>query len=642
MELTDLTHFFNKRVYTVPSYQRGYSWQKQQVLDLLTDLDYAIRLNHQHYAGTITLHEQEDKVKIGLNNFTNYNIVDGQQRFTTIILILSYLLKCLSNEKSTKEDALKKVETYIKNKEQYIFNYEIDATNNAYFRSVILDQEHRTSKEENIYTRNLGEAKKTIEDFFKAVENKSRLLEFLNAIEEKLQFNEYLVDDASQIGVVFETMNNRGIGLSTLELVKNRLLYLTTKIPATRKNKGDISRLLSDINNYWSNILHNLTLPDRVLEEDVFLSNHWIIYYGWTKDNLAKDQILNKEFTISKLVSNPDLLEEKIRDYMKSLASSSLYWRYINYPEEASAFKDVKDPRIRKEIIYFSQKLNRLNNSNIRPALLACAHIVHLEPETYLQICMLAELYSFRLFSMNRRRADTGKNDFFKAAKNLFTDLTENKRFEWLKFLFAWYIDEYGDYERFKTEVEDLFNSSKKEGYYSWVGLSYFLFEYEELLRNQNDPKVDFIFAQKKAKSIEHIYPQTPTDIYWKNNFKLKSKEKKRIMHSLGNLVLISKEKNSELLNKDFPTKARGKTIEANAYVNGSYSEIKIARESRVWNEAKVLNREKVLLKFLKDRWQINTFDSEIYPNPYPKGKERVRVMKKMDCDNISNVIVIS
>ncbi|MBL1215788.1 MAG: DUF262 domain-containing protein [Ignavibacteriae bacterium] len=617
MKLNNLTHFFNKRVYTVPSYQRGYSWEKKQVMDLLNDLDYAIRLNHEHYAGTITLHEQKEKVKIGLNNYINFNLVDGQQRFTTIILLISFLLQELKKNKKNAEDAEKKLEIYIKNKEEYIFNYEVDSTSNSFFRAMILENEHKWTKDENVYTRNLSNARNLIKEYFKKPENKNRILQFLNALEEQLQFNEYIVDDSSQIGVVFETMNNRGIGLSTLELVKNRLLYLNSKIPLTKKNHGNISRLSKEINEYWSNILHNLTLPNKVLDEDQFLANHWIMYYGWSKDNLAKEQILNKEFTISNIVDKPDTIETKIRAYIKSLATCSLFWRYINYPEEENAFKDIKDSKLREEIIDYSKKLNRLNNSNIRPILLAYSHIANKNPERYLEICKLAELYSFRLFSMNRRRSDTGKNDFFKDANKIYKNINRKKYFEYTMYLFAWYIDEYGDLNRFETEVEELFNSSKKDGYYSWAGLTYFLYEYEESLRKKNEPKVDYRFAQLKAKSIEHIYPQTPTCSYWRKNFKFKKNERKRILHSLGNLLLISTDKNSELRNLDFPTKSRGENSDSSAYVNGSYSEIEIVRKNRLWNKTKVLTREKELLRFLKERWLIDAFDFEDYNNPF-------------------------
>jgi uncharacterized protein with ParB-like and HNH nuclease domain len=109
MELKLLTHFFNNKVYTIPDYQRGYSWHPKNVTDLLTDVSNAIRLNKPHYMGTINLHPQNEKIKVGVNNFTNYHVVDGQQRFTTLILIISYLLRELLNNDETKEDASDKI-----------------------------------------------------------------------------------------------------------------------------------------------------------------------------------------------------------------------------------------------------------------------------------------------------------------------------------------------------------------------------------------------------------------------------------------------------------------------------------------------------------------------------------------------------
>lgn len=54
MELKSLPHFFNNKVYVVPDYQRGYSWEPKHVTDLLTDIDNATRLNKPHYMGTIS------------------------------------------------------------------------------------------------------------------------------------------------------------------------------------------------------------------------------------------------------------------------------------------------------------------------------------------------------------------------------------------------------------------------------------------------------------------------------------------------------------------------------------------------------------------------------------------------------------
>jgi len=235
MELKQLLHLFNSKVYTVPDYQRGYSWEARNVTDLLVDIDNAMKLDKPHYMGTISLHPQPQKVKVGVNNFVNYHVVDGQQRFTTLILILSYILKELLSRKETKEDAAEKVKAYLRNKDSYIFRYEIDKVSDDYFRSVILELEKKSSLDENLYTRNLLKAKKTIVDYFKNDNETSTLLSYLNSIEEQLVFNEFILNDGTEIGVIFETMNNRGIGLSNLEIVKNRLLYLTSKVPIVRK-----------------------------------------------------------------------------------------------------------------------------------------------------------------------------------------------------------------------------------------------------------------------------------------------------------------------------------------------------------------------------------------------------------------------
>jgi uncharacterized protein with ParB-like and HNH nuclease domain len=329
MELRKIPYFFSQRIYVVPSYQRGYSWKKENVLDLLRDIDNALQLNSDHYVGTITVFKTDATKKVGLNNYNVYEIVDGQQRFTTIMIILSILINKLLLNEETKKEAEEKKETYLNKKGTFIFCYEVDEVSNHFFRSEILNIDQKSSLDENIYTRNLLEAKSTINEFFELPENEDRIVNFLGAIEEILQFNEYVVTHTAEIGVVFETMNNRGIALSTLELVKNRLLYLTSKAPIIEENKSEIFELTNTINKSWATILKNLTLPDKVLEENAFLNNHWIVYNGWSKDNQSKSQILKIQFTIEAMVRDPKGMIVKIKDYLNSLTIASLYWRYI-------------------------------------------------------------------------------------------------------------------------------------------------------------------------------------------------------------------------------------------------------------------------------------------------------------------------
>lgn len=623
MELKTLTHFFNKRVYTVPDYQRGYSWKPEHVLDLLRDISYSMKLDNQHYMGTITLHKQKEPIKIGLNNYANYHIVDGQQRFTTMILILSYILTTLKKDKDMAADAEEKIGTYLKNRGSFIFRYLVDEVSNVYFRSTILEMQGASSQEENVYTRNLLGAKTTIKAYF---ENKQdKLLDYLNALEEKLLFNEYLVADSSEIGVVFETMNNRGIDLSSLEIVKNRLLYLTSKLPKDRGiEESDIQDLSADINQYWSHILKNLTLPTRVLKEDTFLSNHWIIYHGWSKSNQEKTEILKKEFTIEKLVEDPIAIKKKISNYIQSIAQTSLHWRYLNFPEETNAFKDVTDLRIKEQLKDAFIRLNRLSNSTVRPLLLAFFPLLDKQPEVVLDLCELAEIYSFRLFSMNKRRSDTGKNDIYRQCNWMHNDCRSQKTIEYAKHLLGWYIHFYGDKERFDLEIDELFKSTKKKGFYDWGGLNYLLFEYEEHLRRNQSIKIPYSVAQSK-KSVEHILPQTPSNAYWKKQLKdKKGEDKKRMIHSLGNLVLVTPRKNSELSNSPYPEKKE-------LYYKGSYSEVKLAKKNEEWGEIEIEDRNKNLLKFLDERWKLMDNFLELYPNPFNENKEEVKILDEIE-----------
>jgi hypothetical protein len=639
MQLKNLTHFFNNRVYTVPDYQRGYSWQAKQVTDLLKDITHAIQLGNTHYMSTLTIHPQVEQIKVGLNNYTSFYVVDGQQRFTTLMMVVTHILSelkksaVIEKDSDTQKDIEEKVEKYLKKKGSYLFRYAIDQTSDDFFRAVILEMENRSSREENLYTRNLLEAKKTIQDFFAKSNQQYSLLDYLSAIEEKLQFNEYIVEDASDIGVVFETMNNRGLKLSDLEIVKNRLLYLVSKLPPELQAESNSSVTLSVlINRHWSHILKNLTLPSRVLDDDRFLSNHWVIFKGWSKNNQAKTEILDSFFTIEQMVKNPKAMAELIQKYVNSLAQTSLHWRYINYPEDDTAFKEVKDVNLRDNLKTAFVKLNRLSNSTVRPLLLAFFPIIKSNPEDLLELCKLAEIFSFRLFSMCNRRSDTGKADIYRQCNRFHEDCNNAEIIKQAKFWLAWWADEYGKLDRFNAEIDELFKSTKKQGYYSWKGLVYFLFEYEDSLRKKEHPKVSYEFAKSGPRSVEHILPQTPSKRYWQNVLRGKKlDEVKELTHGLGNLVLIRAEKNAELQNNEY-------SIKRDAFTNGSFSEIEIASKFSEWDETAINSRLEKLNDFMAKRWRLNENLKEVYPHPNNLESVEVDFEEVEDSDEIEEL----
>ena len=106
--------------------------------------------------------------------------------------------------------------------------------------------------------------------------NKESKESIFDKVVNRLKFNYYEIDDSLDVYVTFETMNNRGKSLSHLELLKNRLIYLSTLLHEDDETKG---RLRRDINETWKTIYEYLGKnKDNPLDDDTFLFNHWIMY----------------------------------------------------------------------------------------------------------------------------------------------------------------------------------------------------------------------------------------------------------------------------------------------------------------------------------------------------------------------------
>ena len=161
------------------------------------------------------------------------------------------------------------------------------------------------------------------------------------------------------------------------------------------------------------------------------------------------------------------------------------------------------------------------------------------------------------------------------------------------------------------------FNSGSKSGYYGWHGLRYFLYEYElNLLSQSRQKKVaweDLLKTPKDKVSIEHVFPQTPTD-NWKNLLANVDEEEYSLYSgSIGNLLLLSMSINSSLQNDDFDDKKKPKFNEEgkkirNGYSDGSHSEIEVAQNDK-WTTAHIEERGLRLLNFMEERWSIKFKD---------------------------------
>jgi uncharacterized protein with ParB-like and HNH nuclease domain len=333
-ELKPLQEFFNKRIFRIPDYQRGYAWGQKELRDFWHDV---VRLpeGRNHYTGQLTLESvakeawqkwDEDLWLITGANFKPYYVVDGQQRLTTAIILIKCLLDKVRDDQSLAFTAKPElVGTFLFRRADvstaYLFGYEKDNPSYEYLKTQILGQiSNAFQGTETVYTANLRQAY----DFFNAQIEKfelDKIDEFFRRLTQRFVFNEYELGADLDVFVTFETMNNRGKQLSKLELLKNRLIYLSTLLTEGADQQRTLRR---NINDAWKTIYEYLGKEkDHPLPDDEFLRAHWIVSFTYAREEAEQFAtfLLDKHFTHDQLLAG-NLTAAKIQSYVNSIQNA--------------------------------------------------------------------------------------------------------------------------------------------------------------------------------------------------------------------------------------------------------------------------------------------------------------------------------
>lgn len=690
-ELVSLSDLFVKKIFRIPDYQRGYAWGDSQLDDFWDDL---INLgdDRNHYTGMLSLKElkkddiknwTEEKWIIDDKSFKPYHVVDGQQRLTTFVIFVNSVLRLAEKHgiKYLNGDELATVkERYIVESKKplniqkaYKFGYETDESSFDYLRHVVLGEEASGNILETFYTLNLERAKKYFDDHLeKLFEEKGEdEIQFVfKKLVNRFQFNIHNIADDFDVFVAFETMNNRGKKLSNLEILKNRLIYLTTIYSDKILSVDDKEQMRKDINSAWREVYFELGRnKEKPLNDDEYLRNHWSLFYKYSRtsgDDYIRDlldvrfiakavyglkrsytQIVESENAEGDLIEeeNPltttDLLDpSEIIDYVSSLKTLAKFWYYSFAPEQ--------NTDLNKEEIEWIRKLNRIGINYFRTLVVASMASQNVTAHQRIALYKVIEKSIFVFFRMARWQASYGSTVAYNFARELYKgEKTIDEITASLEDTFQ--KQKESAVETFVTKVDSLFKNN--DGFYSWSDLRYFLFEYEKSLSEKTFvSKLDdwnaFTKNEKDKISIEHIFPQTPTKWYWRNQFRDYSDafEQHCLANSLGNLLALSQAVNSALQNDEYPSKKTGNNRRKRGYANGSNSEIEVASTYNDWNPATILQRGKKLISFMEKRWDLN-FKNEsilkvlglefmsIQRNPSPELEKAVVIVGRDEVD---------
>ncbi|GAA9895006.1 hypothetical protein VN0768_15430 [Helicobacter pylori] len=589
MELLDLDGVIEKGVFEIPSYQRGYAWQMRQLKDFWNDLEHVSKLGNQfHYMHSLTLRELE-------NEFENsaFEIIDGQQRLTTSLILLGLLAKTTQN-KDPKYSLINL---------EPILSYKYYGLSEA-FRAITDEEKDLEAFKTSFYAKNLIEAYAFFQE--KISDTPIETLEkMFDALIKKMLFSVVGLND-SRIDPFnsFETINNRGKDLSTLELLKNRLHFVAHKICDGKK----LEKLQNEINDTYTRIYYDLGhFKDDHLEG--FLK-HFVAYYYGEKGDFKK-RLLEMEFNAHKrYTDNTNFNEEyeKIDDLLFYLSYSSKVWHFLHTPDEKSITLIFDDNRkLEMEItpnmcnlLDKMRRLNALSNNAFLPLLLSLLTIqlvggsANEQPYTTQELeDLLEHLERFGFLVYGVAGKNTAKNEWIELAFEAFRAYRygkENIVIEKLPTLEKSFFNGQGN-SALELLEENIHSKKNAEKWYQWgKALNYLLYEYE--LHHNPETTLNF---DSSLESIEHILPQNPDQGY-------SAKEKNwaknpNIVHALGNLLLMAKNANSSLSNKPFDEKRK-------QYLKGSYSEKEVAKNASFGVE-QIKERSEKLLDFLIAHYRV-------------------------------------
>ena len=557
--LLTLEELFSGRYFLVPDYQRGYSWEKEQLNDIRKDIENLYDREHKHYTGTLVATPNPD-----IEN--TYEIVDGQQRLTTLIILLKTIIDINPSVYSHLEK--KFIERGEKGNRLQVLR--LNEETNDFFYEVIIKKVNKNSEIKSHEC--INNAKLFFSEWIESdLMNINRIV---NIVTNQLGFLLFTPENDKEIGIMFEVINNRGKNLSQLEKIKNYFIYFAT---VYAKQSLRIS-----INRKWIEIQKNLSHAEKTSneEEDRFLRYCYLVFFDTNKEKSwwVYEQLKQKFNVYNKDIHFIDASIDEIEKFINFLVNASLHYAYLY--NSKGFFNNNYTGGCNKEIKDILRLLRcQHTNASILPLYLAIMSRLSTNPDEKRihNLLVLLEKVNFRIYILPKitHRADSKQGDMFWFANYFYhnpewnsADTKCENRYtnyngkEIIGDIFDWVEEQLIQITmKYCTELKFIqsltIDNDEAENYFHWNGMRYFLANYEIHLRKQSKQSWDIENILKTRKDVrketndylsrEHIWAQGDR----LNDFPADYIEKRR----LGNFVLLGLSINSKLSDKPIPEK---------------------------------------------------------------------------------------
>jgi hypothetical protein len=591
MEKKTLSNILEGKIFQIPDYQRGYAWEAKQWNDFVQDIDALIDDKIiSHYTGTIVIYQPISKPteNYGTKKLEIVDIVDGQQRLTTCSLYLSIIIKELIKLRQDDFNAEIPIYLYSGSKSKLRLN-----NDTADFFLDLISKGVSNIEANSVHQKRIYEAycflKDHIEEQLKIRADKGEdyLRDLFDAIIRKLNFSFYPIEVESEIGMTFELMNSRGKDLSSMELLKNYLMYWVYRNIPEISEKEDFTKT---INKTWKEVYLNIAKCNG--SEGQCLRIAWTLFVSYTPKNWDGYSGFKSD-DVMPLRNFSKKTKEEVKSFLlkfvDGLALISKHYSAIVKPNNA--------PFDENELTLLTKIRNAGNIANYLPLMVASRikrENNQVENSEYSDFLKSIEVFSYRIFLWEGKRSNTGMSQLYRWADDVFTSKHTLKSVtEWIYGTINWYSHE-NNFR--KSLTEDIF-----EWYHHRRLLKYTLFEYElHLLQGKNKPKLNW--EDLTDSTIEHILPQNPNEnSSWLS--KWTDEERKIYLHDISNLVLTKD--NSRYSNFEFERK-KGVTGSGYSYSNSDIRQERKIAEYNDWTPANCKKRREELVIWIIKNWGID------------------------------------
>ncbi len=613
-----IERLFSGRLLRIPDYQRGYAWERKQWNDFMEDLDL-LGVGKHHFTGTVVLDRitkpatgqspQADAWDLDGTSYEQFHVVDGQQRLTTVVLLLDAVRRELERHGHRHlADGVRK--GYIETTDvagQRLMKLKLNSDTNAFWEDTILAERPGPQAPSNASQQRLLDARRYFGQYLESRSTGDGYDEWLTSLRSKVIGNlvlvPYEVSSSAEVGVIFEVMNDRGKPLTELEKAKNYLLYVSTKL--------DLPSIALEqrVNLSWTQIFQRLMaagLSDPS-NEDQLMRSHWLMAIDPDKRSWRGVGSLKRD--VLSLRSFKGRHKELLRaadHYAFTLDRAALAYAELMNPQLPAAFEALATTEAeRLAIVDAARRFARVRATATFLPLLIATRLAHpTDGRHYMAVLDLCERFAFRVYRLLGKYANSGQSRFYRLANEVFLGAkTPALVLEEIRSLVTYYSP--------AAEYDASLSDGRTRAWYPWFGLKYFLYEWEVQLAGKRGPQLTWerIEQRDASRSIEHVLPQTPEDpSYWTRRFSVAARV--RLTHDLGNLVLT--EDNQSYGRKPFPNKrgSPGQLDEAGnllpCYANSVLYQERDLVPNKDWTPKEIEERRRRILAWARRRWHVD------------------------------------